>query len=318
MASGLLALLDDVAMIARLAAASLDDVAAASGKAASKAAGVVIDDTAVTPRYVIGFSPERELPIIWRIAKGSLRNKLVILLPLFLLLAAFLPQALVPLLMAGGAFLAFEAAEKLLERLGLHAAGHGADIPVLLAPEARESQMVRGAIRTDLILSAEILMIALGQMEDLSFAARAAALVVVSLVVTAGVYGAVALIVKMDDAGLSLAQRGSAAARALGRALVAGMPRLLAFLSGLGTFAMAWVGGGILLHGMEDLGLAAWLPQAVHRAAEAAGHAAPVGGPAITWLVGALLAASAGLAVGMCVAAASLLAQRLRGPARQA
>ena len=312
MASGLIALLDDVAIIAKLAAASLDDVAAASGKASAKALGVVIDDAAVTPRCVVGFSPERELPMIGRIAKGSLRNKLFILLPIFLLLAAVLPQALTPLLMVGGALLAFEAAEKLLEKAGLHGS-RAADLPVLLAPEARESQMVNGAIRTDLILSAEILAIALGQMSDLPFLTKAAALATVSVVVTAGVYGAVGLIVKMDDAGLRLARRENGAARALGRALVAGMPRLLAFLSALGTFAMAWVGGGMLLHGMEELGILPWLPHVVHHAAEAAGAAAPMAGGVVAWLVQALISAILGFAAGGAIALLMALLRKLGG-----
>ncbi|MFN7175301.1 MAG: DUF808 family protein [Thermaurantiacus sp.] len=311
MASGLLALLDDVAAIAKLAAASVDDVAAASGRASAKAAGVVIDDAAVTPRYVIGLAPERELPMIWRIAKGSLRNKLLILLPLFLALAAFAPWALTPLLMAGGAFLAFEAAEKLLEKAGLHEA-HSADLPVLLAPEAGESAMVNGAIRTDLILSAEILAIALGQLGALSLGEKAAALAIVSALVTAGVYGAVALIVKMDDVGLRLAGFSNGLARRVGHGLVAGMPRLLAALSALGVFAMAWVGGGILLHGFEDLGVLPAIPHAAHALAHAAGEAMPFAGPASEWLATALLSALFGLLVGGMVAAAVALWHRVR------
>lgn len=315
MASGLLALLDDVALLARMAAASVDDVAAASGRASAKAAGVVIDDAAVTPRYVIGVSPARELPMIRRIAIGSLRNKLLLLMPGFLLLAAVAPAALTPMLMAGGAFLAFESAEKLLEKLGPGTA-RADGLVEALAPEARESALVSGAIRTDLVLSAEILAIALAQLAGLGFLEQAAALVLVSLVVTGGVYGAVALIVKMDDLGLHLARRDGGLARAIGRGLVAAMPRLLAGLSALGVFAMAWVGGGILLHGLEELGHATAIPHAAHAAAQAAGAAAPAAGSAVAWLVDSLLAAAAGLLLCGAITGLLIAAHRLaRRPA---
>lgn len=311
MASGLFALLDDVALIAKAAAASLDDVAAASAKAGSKAAGVVIDDAAVTPKYVTGFTPDRELPIIWKIAKGSLRNKLLILMPAFMALAAFLPQALTPLLMLGGAFLCYEAAEKVAEALGLHA-GHETGTPVALASAEHESRMVTGAIRTDLILSAEILAIALGTLGTLSLATKAISLALVSLAVTVGVYGAVALIVKMDDAGLRLAARDNGVAQAVGRALVAGMPKLLAALSVIGTAAMAWVGGGILVHGLEELGFLTAIPHHFHRWADAAGAAMPVAGAAVTWIVNAMLAGMLGLAVGTVIALIITQAARFR------
>ncbi|MET0239004.1 MAG: DUF808 family protein, partial [Sphingobium sp.] len=225
MASGLAALLDDVAAIAKLAAASLDDVGAAAGKASTKAAGVVIDDTAVTPGYVTGLSPERELPIIWKIALGSLRNKLFILLPAALLLSAFLPAAITPLLMLGGAFLCFEGAEKLIEAIS---GGHeSADEDMTGDPAHIEKERINGAVRTDLILSAEIMAISLGTVAEASLLSQAAALVIVSFAVTAGVYGAVGLIVKMDDVGLHLAERRNAGSRALGRGLVHAMPRVM-------------------------------------------------------------------------------------------
>ncbi len=312
MASGLIALLDDVAVIAKMAAASLDDVAAATAKAGAKSAGVVIDDAAVTPTYVTGFSPERELPMIWKIAKGSLRNKLLILLPGFMALAAFLPQALTPLLMVGGAFLCFEAAEKVLEKLG-H--GHHAtedQTAVLLAPTEKESQMVSGAVRTDLILSAEILAIALGTLGSISLATKAAALVAVSVLVTAAVYGGVALIVKMDDFGLRLAGRSSAMAQWMGRMLVAGMPKLLAALGVIGTAAMAWVGGGIVVHGLETTGILVAVPHAFHHWAETVGHAMPFASGAVTWVVNAVLAGLFGLALGFVVVQAVGLWHRLR------
>lgn len=314
MASGLLALLDDVAAIAKVAASSLDDVAAASGKAGTKAAGVVIDDAAVTPTYVTGFTPDRELPIIWKIAKGSLRNKLLFLLPGFLALAAFLPQALTPLLMLGGAFLCFEAAEKVMEKLGLHAhAGdHDPDMPVIEKPAEQESRMVKGAIQTDLILSAEILAIALGTLGSISLGLKAGALVAVSIVVTVLVYGAVALIVKMDDIGYRLATHRNGASQAFGRGLVAGMPKLLAALSVIGTAAMAWVGGGIVLHGMEEVGILPAIPHAFHDWAHAA--ATPFGGtaPAVEWIVNAALAGVAGVALGFVIANGVTLVGKLR------
>lgn len=311
MASGLIALLDDVAMIAKLAAASLDDVAAATAKAGAKSAGVVIDDAAVTPTYVTGFTPDRELPMIWKIAKGSLRNKLLFLLPGFIALAAFLPGALTPLLMLGGAFLCFEAAEKVMEKLGF---GHHEEeeSPVVLDPGERESKMVGGAIRTDLILSAEILAIALGELGNIPLATKAAALAGVSLVVTAAVYGGVALIVKMDDIGLRLASHANGVSQAVGRGLVAGMPKLLHALAIIGTAAMAWVGGGILVHGMESLGLLPAVPHAFHQWAQAAGHAMPFAQGAVTWVVNALFAGLFGLAIGFVVAVAVGLALRLR------
>ena len=302
MASGLVALLDDVAGIAKLAAASLDDVAGAAGKAGAKAAGVVIDDTAVTPRYVTGFTPDRELPIIGKIALGSIKNKLLFLLPGALLLSAVAPWALTPLLMAGGAFLCFEGAEKVLERwLG----GHGPDDdgPTGADPAEIEGQKIAGAVRTDLILSAEIMAIALAEVASQPLAMRALALVLVSLAITAGVYGVVALIVKMDDIGLHLAKRGSTLARATGRGLVKGMPVLMAALGTIGTAAMIWVGGGIVLHGLEQYGLGA-PAHVIHDAAVAIGTASPMAQGFVEWAVTAAGSGVAGLALGAVIALA--------------
>jgi uncharacterized protein len=317
MASGLIALLDDVAAIAKVAASSLDDIALASAKAGSKAAGVVIDDAAVTPKYVVGFKPERELPIIWKIAKGSLRNKLLFLLPLFIALAAFLPQALTPLLMVGGAFLCFEAAEKVMEKLGLHKAAHDPDVPVLLEPAEQESKMVKGAIRTDFILSAEILAIALGELGNSALGTKAAALAAVSVAVTVLVYGAVALIVKMDDFGLKLAASENGASQALGRGLVAGMPKLLVALSVIGTAAMAWVGGGIVLHGMEVVGIWLALPHTLHAWAHAIAAASPVAVGAVEWTANAVFAGISGVVLGFVIAQGVTLVGRLK-PAKAA
>ena len=301
MPSGLIALLDDVAGIAKLAASSLDDVAAAAGKAGSKAAGVVIDDTAVTPRYVMGLTPDRELPIIWKIAKGSLRNKLLFLLPAALVLSAFAPWLLPPLLMLGGAFLCFEAAEKLLEAVQ---GGHD------LAEEALEThssselegQKVSGAIRTDFILSGEIMAIALGTVAAEPIWEQAIILIVVAFLITAGVYGVVGFIVKMDDIGLHLAERRSAGARVLGRAMVKAMPVLMRMLSVVGTAAMLWVGGGLIVHGLHEFH---WdlVPGAIHHVAQGAAHGLPAIAPVVEWVVSALGAGIVGLIVGGIVVA---------------
>jgi hypothetical protein len=301
MPSGLIALLDDVATLTKLAAASVDDIGAAAGKAGTKAAGVVIDDTAVTPRYMTGLSPERELPIIAKITVGSLRNKLLIILPIALLLAAFAPFLIAPILMLGGGYLAFEATEKILEKL----TGDDHDERELLSadsPQELEARQVAGAIRTDFILSAEIMVIALASLDPSSFAMKAAALVLVAIVITVCVYGVVALIVKLDDIGLHLAERRSAATRAVGRGLVRGVPYLLTSLSGIGTAAMLWVGGGIILHGMEEMHFEA-LPKAVqdsaHAIAEGVGFAVPV----VEWLGNALAASVFGLVIGGVIVA---------------
>ncbi|MCW2348649.1 DUF808 domain-containing protein [Sphingobium sp. B12D2B] len=307
MASGLAALLDDVAAIARLAAASVDDVTAAAGRASVKTAGVVVDDAAVTPTYVTGFSPQRELPMIWRIALGSIRNKLLILLPLALLLSAFLPQAITPLLMVGGTFLAFEGAEKIIEMLR---GGHAQEEDMLPADgdaKALEKAKVSGAIRTDLILSAEIMAIALADVASRPLLTQALVLAVVGLLVTVAVYGVVGLIVKLDDIGLHLAKTGGPLVQRVGRGLVRMMPGVLSLLESIGMVAMLWVGGGIILHGLEGTPLGA-LPHGQHAIAEAVSHA-----PAIVWTISAMLAALFGFLVGAVVAAVVHLIQRLRG-----
>lgn len=299
MASGLVALLDDIAGITKLAAASLDDVGAAVGKAGIKAAGVVVDDTAVTPRYVTGLSPERELPIIAKIALGSLRNKLLILLPAALLLSAFAPWAITPLLMLGGTFLCFEGAEKLIEAMSSES--HAEEEEEAASPADLEKQKVSGAIRTDLILSAEIMAIALSNVSTSPILTQALALVLVAIGITAGVYGVVGLIVKMDDIGLHLSRRDGRAIKALGRGLVKGMPAVMSALATIGTVAMLWVGGGILVHGLEVLGFG--LPaHMIHGAGEAAAHAVPAIGGVILWIVGAIGSAIVGVVIGGIVA----------------
>jgi predicted DNA repair protein MutK len=301
---GLLALLDDVAAIAKVAAASIDDVAAQAARAGVKAAGVVIDDAAVTPRYVVGFAAQRELPIVARIAWGSLRNKLLILLPAALALSVFLPSAITPLLMIGGVYLCYEGVEKVYEVVLPHGAhAHEAQLgSVALNPQSLEDEKVAGAIKTDFILSAEIMAITLAVVSQEGLWTQAFVLAVVGIAITAGVYGVVALIVKADDAGVALARNEKASAvgalsRALGRALVFGMPAFLTFLSAAGTAAMIWVGGGILVHGLDVYGLD-FIHHTIEAASEAAGHALPLIAGAAEWIVSALLSGVVGLLIG--------------------
>ena len=307
MSSGLVALLDDVAGIAKLAAASLDDVAGAASKAGVKAAGVVVDDTAVTPGYAMGFTPERELPIVFKIALGSLRNKFLILLPGALGLSAFAPWAITPVLMLGGGYLAFEATEKILE--ALHGEDTGDVVEELALSSAElETKKIAGAVRTDLILSAEIMAISLGEVSEQPLLMQAAALAVVSVALTVGVYGVVGLIVKMDDIGLHLARRDSRTAKAVGAALVRGMPVVMDLLTQVGTAAMLWVGGGILVHGLEHFHLTP-LPHWLEAASRWAGQA-PVVGPLTAWATFAAGSAVVGLVVGGVIAGALHLVPR--------
>ena len=295
MAGGLVALLDDIAALVKLAAASVDDVGAAAAKASVKATGVVVDDTAVTPRYVHGLAPERELPIIKRIALGSLRNKLLVILPVIMLLSQFLPWLLTPILMIGGAYLCYEGAEKVWEIVAGHheeESGPG---------EVDEDHVVSGAIRTDFILSAEIMVIALNEVADEPFLSRALILAVVALAITALVYGVVALIVKMDDIGLHLAERDNGAAAAVGRGLVKAMPKVLSVLSTVGIVAMLWVGGHILLAGVDDLGWHAPIDLLHHL--EEAVHGIPGVGGLLAWLIDTLGSALVGVVVGAVVVA---------------
>jgi predicted DNA repair protein MutK len=299
MPTGLVALLDDVAAITKLAAASLDDVGAAAAKAGTKAIGVVVDDAAVTPRYVHGFTPERELPIIGRIALGSIRNKILILLPVCLLLSSLAPWAVTPLLMLGGTYLCFEGAEKVIEALQHK---HQAEEDMATEGEdaaAVEKRMVSGAIRTDFILSAEIMAIALGEVTSEPLVTRGIVLILVAFAITAGVYGLVGLIVKMDDIGLHLARGGTRIGKSVGGALVRGMPIVMHWLGIIGTAAMLWVGGGILLHGLEVLHVAA-PAHFVHHLADMTA-ALPTGG-ILPWLVGAAASGVLGLVVGGAVA----------------
>jgi uncharacterized protein len=298
--SGLFALLDDVATITKMAAASIDDIGAAALKAGTKAAGVVVDDTAVTPRYLIGFNPDRELPIIWKIAKGSLKNKLLFILPAALLLSALLNWAITPILMLGGAYLCFEGAEKIVSSFTEPKETLKEEVEELLDKD-HEAEMISGAVRTDFILSAEIMAIALAEVASQAFMMQAASLILVAIAITICVYGAVALIVKMDDIGLHMAQKKRTTTRAIGRFLVHIMPKLLSALAIIGTAAMLWVGGQIILHGLEEFSLGApylWL----HGIAVQIGHALPLGG-LVAWCVSAAGAGLFGLIIGGIIVA---------------
>ena len=295
MATGLLALLDDVAVIAKAAAASIDDALSQSAAAGAKAAGVVIDDAAVTPRYVAGLDPKRELPIVARIALGSLRNKLLFLLPVALALEAFAPWAIEPLLMIGGVYLCYEGAEKVFEAIQ-GSAEEAAEAEDTGSPEF-EKQRIAGAIRTDFILSAEIMTIALASLQEGSLWTRGLSLALVGVLMTVGVYGAVALIVKADDFGLSLARKAhTAAGRAFGRGLVRAMPPLMSTLSVVGVAAMIWVGGAILTHGLAHFGVPQ--PQAAVDAAAGFAGRSPFAPGAASWLGGAAASGLIGFVVG--------------------
>src|SRR3954469_13504872 len=295
MSAGLAALLDDVAALARMAAASVDDVATGASQASLKAAGVIVDDTAVTPRYVEGFRPERELPVIRRIAVGSLRNKLLFILPAALALSELLPWLLTPLLMVGGAYLCYEGAEKVWEAVGPH--HNRPEAPAGAEGPEREDELVAGAIRTDFILSAEIMVISLDEVTDEPLLSRALILVVVALAITAVVYGAVALIVKMDDVGVRIARTREGTAASAGRGLVRAMPVVMSALGTIGIAAMIWVGGHILLVGLDDLGVSAPY-DAVHHLEEDVRHALGAVGGVAAWLTNTAASAAVGLGAG--------------------
>ncbi|WP_026550930.1 DUF808 domain-containing protein [Arthrobacter sp. Br18] len=299
MSGGLVALLDDVAALARIAAASVDDVAAGAAKAGAKAAGVVIDDAAVTPQYVSGADPSRELPMIKRIFWGSLRNKLLIILPALLLVSAFVPGVIPFILMLGGTYLCYEGAEKVWHKLRGHSADKKAPA-VERGPEA-EAKVTKGAITTDFILSCEIMVISMTEVAEESLWVRAIILVVVAIAITVIVYGAVALIVKMDDIGLHLTTKDSAGSQRFGELLVKGMPTVLKVITLVGTIAMLWVGGHIMVQGAYDLG---WhMPYDVIHALEAPFAGIAVVGGFLAWLVNTLCSAVVGFAWGLVVMA---------------
>lgn len=296
--SGLLALLDDVAAIAKVAASSLDDIAAQATKAGTKAAALVIDDAAVTPQYTHGFEASRELPIVWRIAKGSIRNKLLILLPAGLLLSSFAPWAITPLLMLGGGYLCFEGAEKVLHKFLHNGDNHQEEEAVASDPAHLEEQKIAGAIKTDFILSAEIMTVSLAAIPESNIWMEASVLASVGIGITALVYGGVAAIVKADDLGLLMASRGRfRLTRMAGRWIVKTMPAFMQWLTIIGTAAMLWVGGSIIIHGLEELGFG-WLGHNIHDWSVALGHLVPWSGGAVEWSVTALLDGIFGVALG--------------------
>lgn len=299
MAGGLVGLLDDIAALAKLAAASVDDIGAAAGKASAKAAGVVVDDTAVTPAYVQGLAAERELPIIKKIATGSLKNKLLIILPAALILSEVSKTLIEVILMIGGTYLCFEGVEKIYHKL--KGDDHGHAVPAAMKGPEAEAATIKGAVRTDFILSAEIMVIALKEVIDEGRVSKAIILVVVAIFITAIVYGIVALIVKMDDIGLKMATRDDEASQKFGRGLVAAMPKLLTVLSVVGTAAMLWVGGHIIVAGTHNLG---WdgLYDIVHDLEESVADVGGVGG-LLAWLVNTALSAVVGIIVGGIVTA---------------
>ncbi len=301
MAVGLLALLDDVAGLIKVAAASLDDVAGQAAKAGVKAAGAVIDDAAVTPNYVHGFTADREVPIVARIALGSIKNKLLFLLPAALILSLFAPWLITPLLMIGGAYLCYEGAEKIFHALAPHSAEkHEETIePIAVDPKTHEEQKIAGAIKTDFILSAEIMTIALAAIEAPNIWEQALILAVVAVGITVAVYGVVALIVKGDDAGLWLARNGrTGLGRGLGRGIVKAMPVVMRVLGVVGTAAMTWVGGSIVAHGLYEFGL-----DAPEHIIEAAAHWAEHAFPAIAAFAGWLATAAVDFVFGLLLGA---------------
>jgi hypothetical protein len=295
MSVGLIALLDEVSALAKAAAASFDDLASQSATVALKSGGIIIDDAAVTPMYVVGFSPSRELPIIGKIALGSLKSKLLYLLPAAVLLSAVAPWAITPLLMAGGAYLCFEGTEKVWQVL----TRRRSDTPEAIGSDNRDSEeaRVRGAIRTDFILSAEIMAITLGSVEHQPIVEQAVVLAIVGIAITGFVYGVVALIVKADDAGLWLAKRPGRVAQIAGRSVLAAMPKILSALSYIGTAAMIWVGGGVLLHGLTVFGIhqpTVW----IEGASAAARDVMPAAAGVLSWATGASLSGLFGLLLG--------------------
>ncbi|MEF9981265.1 MULTISPECIES: DUF808 domain-containing protein [unclassified Glutamicibacter] len=307
MAGGLAALLDDVAALVKVTAASLDDIALGAGKASTKSLGVVIDDAAVTPQYVAGLSPKRELPIIWKIAVGSIRNKMLFILPVALVLSQFAPWALTPILMIGGAYLVFEGAEKLLEAMGAikhHTPGGKEGV-------RDEKAIIGSAVRTDLVLSAEIMVISLNEVSHEPFLNRALILIVIAILMTVVVYGAVGLIVKMDDIGLHMAAKPRQLTQKIGRGLVKAMPIVMSILSKVGVIAMLWVGGHLLLVGMDELGWHA--PYGfVHHVELLVHDATGQAGAVLGWLVNTAFSCLAGFIMGTVITVIILGIQKLR------
>ena len=322
MSGGLVALLDDIATLAKVTASSIDDVAANAVKASSKAVGVVIDDTAVTPQYVSGLSPARELPIIGKIARGSLINKLFIILPIALLLTWLAPQFLPFLLVVGGAYLCFEGGEKVLEKLGWLPGHHEEhEESGAASAEELEKSIVASATRTDLILSAEIMLVSMAGLGGETGVMRVAVLIGVAFFMTFFVYGLVALLVKADDFGLHLAKDAIKSednrpgpVDNVGRTIVRVMPHIFSVIGVVGTVAMLWVGGHLVIANLAEVGVPVF-----HHVLEAAEHAVASAGGFVTWLVETLLSGIFGVVLGSLIAwivvGASALVRRLRAKA---
>ncbi len=304
MASGFFALLDDIGALVKASAASLDDVPTQVAKTTGKVSGIVIDDTAVTPKYVVGLDPSRELSIIFQIAKKSLINKLLILSPAALLLGYFAPWAITPILMLGGAYLCFEGYEKVHSMFSKH---HDVDpekeAVEVITPEELEKQRVTGAVRTDIILSAEIMAIAYSQVTDQPILNQVVVMLAVAVFITIAVYGFVGLIVKADDFGVHLAQdRFHPTTQKFGRGIVKFMPRFLTVLGYVGTAAMLWVGAEIIAHGIP------YLAHLLHELELALAHI-----PAIGWLAKVLISAVFGLLIGFVVEKIVIVVKKVFG-----
>jgi predicted DNA repair protein MutK len=281
--------------------AIVDDILTAALKASAKSAGVVIDDAAVTPQYVAGLTPTRELPVVFKIARGSLINKFAIIIPLALLLTAFAPWVLPYLLIVGGIYLCFEGAEKVTEWFG-HVHAHKED-------GARdEKALVAGAVRTDLILSTEIMLISLSNLDsEMGFWMRLGSLVVIALVMTALVYGAVALLVKLDDVGIKMEGSKNGSTRRLGAEIVRSMPAVFRVIGIIGTVAMLWVGGHLAILNLGEVGWH-WPVDLLHTVE----HALEPLGAVLTWFGGTLMSAVAGLLIGLIAVGVMLLVQKVR------
>lgn len=301
MSGGLFGLLDDIAALAKLAAASIDDVGAAAGRASVKATGVVVDDAAVTPSYVQGLATEREIPIIKKIATGSLRNKVLFILPVALLLSQFVPVLVEIVLMCGGAYLCYEGAHKVHQLITHRSDPNYSELPAAAIGPQAEAKTISGAIRTDFILSAEIMVISLKEVIEEPLVSRAVILALVAALLTAIVYGVVLIIVKMDDVGLRMIQHGAASSQRLGRALVHAMPKVLTVLSVVGTAAMLWVGGHILFVGADELGWHA--PYSIVHSLEDSVHDVGGVGGILGWLANTFASAILGLIVGFALIA---------------
>lgn len=304
MASGFFALLDDISALVKASAASLDDVPAQVAKTTGKVSGIVIDDTAVTPKYVVGLDPSRELTIIYKIARKSLINKLLIISPAALLLGYFAPWAITPVLMLGGAYLCFEGYEKVHAVFIKHPKKPVETEQVkVITPEELEKERVTGAVRTDIILSSEIIAIAYSQVADKPIVNQVVIMLAVAVFITIAVYGFVGLIVKLDDIGVHLAQdKYHPFIRKSGRAIVKFMPHFLGILSIVGTAAMLWVGAEIVAHGIP------FTSHLLHDLEHAL-----VNTPIVAWLVKALACAVAGLALGFVVEKIVMLVKKVFG-----